>query len=54
MVPGGKGWDRMVVPVVGLVGLRLGGTVRGRPREEVEWMRRVSEITLWRLGAGMG
>ena len=26
-----------------------GGTTRGRPREEVEWMRRVSDITLWRL-----
>ena len=28
-----------------------GGTTRGRPREEVEWMRKVSDITLWRLRA---
>ena len=26
-----------------------GGTTRGRPREEVECMRRVSLMTLWRL-----
>jgi len=25
------------------------GTRRGRPREEVEWMRRVSSMTWWRL-----
>jgi hypothetical protein len=26
------------------------GARRGRPREEVEWMRRVSLMTCWRLG----
>lgn len=31
-----------------------GGTTRGRPREEVEWMRRVSDITLCRLQALLG
>lgn len=31
-----------------------GGMRRGRPREEVEWMRRVSEMMWSRLGGGKG
>jgi len=41
-VPAGKGWLQRVMP-------GPGGTTRGRPREEVEWMRRVSLMMLWRL-----
>lgn len=39
----GKWWLWMVMPGP------PGGTRRGRPREEVEWMRRVSLMVLWRL-----
>lgn len=39
---GGKWWFRMVMP-------GPGGTMRGRPRDEVLWMRRVSEMTFRRL-----
>ena len=41
-MPWGKWWLQIETP--GPV-----GTTRGRPREEVEWMRRASEITLCRL-----
>ena len=41
-MPWGKWWVWIETP-------GPGGTTRGRPREEVEWMRRVSDITLWRL-----
>lgn len=41
-MPWGKWWLQIETP-------EPGGTTRGRPREEVEWMRRVSDITLWRL-----
>lgn len=45
-MPGGKWWVERVMP-------GPGGTRRGRPREEVEWWRRVSLITLARLGGGV-
>ena len=41
-MPWGKWWLQIETP--GPV-----GTIRGRPREEVEWMRRASAITLCRL-----
>lgn len=44
-VPAGKWWLLRVMP-------GPGGTRRGRPREEVLWMRRVSEMTWSRLRDG--
>ena len=45
-VPWGKWWPAIVKPAPG-------GTTRGRPREEVEWMRSVSVMTRSRLCRGL-
>ena len=41
-MPWGKEWPARVTGAPG-------GTTRGRPSDEVEWIRRVSLMTCWRL-----